>query len=582
MKNIFTLLFSLFTLVLFAQPENPVYEEINGKKFYVHIVQGGNTLYNLSKLYQVEAEKIIEFNPTAANGIQLGQKLVIPVDATQEAEVPKTETKAPAVHVVEKGDNLYNISKRYGISMEDIVKLNPGSETSVALGQELKLPSSAKGIPENSVPKFKTQVTFSDSIVEYSVLPHETLYSISKRFMVSVDEIKKLNNLKNDKVRKNDIIKIPVKKEKVTKVEIRKVESIKETKIDDELIFRNKNEYQIVYLLPFALDGGSDNLREISTEFLMGSQIALDSLEKMGLKAKVQILDAPSDTTKFKALLAEKNIKKVDLIIGPFLGQNVEIVARFAKEHKIRFVSPLNQATGILLDNPYVYNAVNSDITLIEASAKYLATNKTSDQIVMIKVDTKDEELYQAFRKKFLESLPAGSKFKLLECTQADMGNYIKKGGNTIFVVPSRDKVFSTRFINNLEKISGKAGSGKITVFGTKDWGNNDEIKGFYKNKFNVHYASSYDFNYSYEATKKLLRKYRGKYNADLSKYGTQGFDVSLYFIKDFFLNETVKSTVMNRFAITSVGKGSGYENRSSFILRQENYELIQVAIINE
>ncbi len=130
MKNIITFLFCLFFIGLFAQPENPVYEEINGKKFYVHIVQGGNTLYNLSKLYKVEAEKIIEFNPTTANGIQLGQKLIIPVDANQVAEVEKIETKAPATHLVEKGDNLYNISKRYSVSMEEIVKLNPGSETS--------------------------------------------------------------------------------------------------------------------------------------------------------------------------------------------------------------------------------------------------------------------------------------------------------------------------------------------------------------------------------------------------------------------------------------------------------------------
>ncbi|MFN5416906.1 MAG: LysM peptidoglycan-binding domain-containing protein [Flavobacteriia bacterium] len=582
MKNIITFLFCLFSIVLFAQPENPVYEEINGKKFYVHIVQGGNTLYNLSKLYKVEAEKIIEFNPTTANGIQLGQKLIIPVDANEVAEVEKIETKAPATHLVEKGDNLYNISKRYSVSMEEIVKLNPGSETSISLGQELKLPSSAKVISESKLPEIKTQVTFTDSVVFYTVLPHETLYTISKRFMVSVDEIKKLNGLKNEKIRKNDILKIPVKKEKVTKIEVRKVEEIKPDKIDAELSFKSKNQYQIIYLLPFGLDGGSDNLRGIATEFLMGAQIALDSLEKLGLNANVQILDASSDTTKFKQLLIDKNVKKADLIVGPFLGSNVDITAKFAKEYKIRMLSPLNQSPAVLENNPYIYNAVNSDITLIEAGAKYLAENKTSEQIVLIKVDAKDDELYQAFRQKFLKSLPSASKYKLLECSQADLGNFIKKGGNTIFVVPSRDKVFSVRFMNALEKSSSKAGSGKITVFGTKDWLNNDEIKGFYKNKFNLHFATSYDFNYSYEATKKLLRKYRQKYNADLSKYGAQGFDVSLYFLQDFFLKTEGKAGVMNRFTVKSVGSGSGYENKSCFIMKQENYELIQLSIIND
>lgn len=582
MKNIFTFLFIFVTLVLFAQPENPVYEEINGKKFYVHIVQGGNTLYNLSKLYNVEAEKIIEFNPTTANGIQLGQKLIIPVDANQVAEVEKIETKAPTTHLVEKGDNLYNISKRYSVSMEEIVKLNPGSENSISIGQELKLPTNAKIISENKLPTTKTQVTFSDSIVEYTVLPHETLYTISKRFMVSVDEIKKLNGLKNEKIRKNDILKIPVKKEKVTKIEVRKVEEIKPDKVDDELIFKSKNKYQIVYLLPFALDGGNDNLRAISTEFLMGAQIALDSLEKLGLNANVKILDIPSDTSKFKSFLIENNLKKADLIIGPFLGSNVDIMASFCKEHKIRMVSPLNQSPSVLKGNPFVYNAVDSDITLIEGAAKYIANNKTSEQIVLVKVESKDDELYQAFRAKFLKSLPSGSKLKLLECSTSDIGNFIKKGGNTIIVVPSRDKVFSLKFMNALEKVSSKAGSGKITVFGTKDWANNDEIKGYYKNKYTLHYSSPYDFNYSYEGTKKLLKKYRGKYNSDLSKYGVQGFDVSLYFIQDLLLKKQVNNGVMNQFSIKNIAPGSGYENKTCFIIKQEDFELIQLTIIND
>lgn len=581
MKICCSLLFCFFFLGAFAQPENPVYEEINGKKFYVHIVQGGNTLWGLAQLYKVPAEKIVEFNPTAANGIQIGQKIVIPVDATTGSE-QLTPVKAPEIHLVEKGDNLYNISKRYAVSMEEIVKLNPGSENGIAIGQELKLPANAKSPGQSANPVSTTQITFSDSIVCYTVLPHETLYSISKRFMVPIEDIKKLNGLKNDKVRKNDVIKIPVKKEKITKVEVRKVEEIKHQKADEELTFKTKNEYQIFYLLPFALDGGNDNFRGIATEFLMGAQLALDSLEKLGLKAKVHILDSPTDTLKFKELLLEKNVKKADLIIGPFMGNNVELAADFAKQHKIRMVSPLNQSASVLKDNPYVYNAVDSDITLIEGAAIYIAENKTSEQIVLVKVDAKDDELYQAFRQKFLKSLPAGSKLKLLECNQADIGNFIKKGGNTIFVVPSRDKIFSARFINSLEKVSSKAGSGKITVFGTKDWLNNDEIKGYYKNKFNLHFSSPYDFNYTYDVTKRLLRKYRAKYNTDLSKYGTQGFDVSLYFIGKLLMGEESGSGVMNRFELRSTGSGSGYENKTCFILKQENYELIQLDVIHD
>lgn len=582
-QNIFTTLFILLTFFGFSQPENPTIESIDGKNYYVHIVQGGNTLYGLSKLYKISAEKVLEFNPNVSNGLQVGQKLIFPLDQN-EIEVIRDDNpvKKATNHTVEKGDNLYNVSKKYGVTMEELVKLNPGSEISISIGQELKLPSNAKNAVVSEKSVINTQVTFTDSMVLYTVLPHETMYSISKRFMVSIDEIKKANDMRNEKIKKGDVIKIPTKKEKVTKVEVRKVEEIKTKEIDEELIFKNKGEYQIAYFLPFALDGGNDNLRGISTEFLMGAQLALDSLEKLGLRAKIHVIDVLNDSTKFREQLNSEELKKIDLLIGPFSGKNVDIAADWAKKNGVRLISPLFSSTSVLKDNPFIYNAVNSDITLIEGSAVYLAENKANNNIILIKVDSKDEDLYHAFRLKFYKTLGTDSKFKLIECSQAEMGNFIKKGVNNVLVVPSRDKVFATRFINNLDKLASKAGGGTISVFATKEWGNNDDIKGFYKNKYNLHYASPYDFNFSYDATKNMLRNYRIKYNADLSKYAAQGFDVSMFFIQDFFLNKKNSVGVMNKINVKTVNLGSGFENKACFILKQENYEMKQVGFINE
>jgi LysM repeat protein/ABC-type branched-subunit amino acid transport system substrate-binding protein len=581
-KNILTFIVIFLSFLSFSQPENPTIESIDGKKYYVHIVQGGNTLYGLSKLYQIPAEKILEFNPSIENGLQLGQKLILPFSIEDLKSIEPENKGVFQLHKVEKGDNLYNISKRYSVTMEEIVKLNPGSEVNLSLGQELKLPKKAKLNINNPISNSTTQVSFKDSMLLHTVLPHETMYSISKRFMVSVDDIMAANGMRNNKLRKGDQIKIPTKKETITKIEVRKIEEIDKVEIDEQLVFKTKGEYKIVYFLPFAIDGGPDNLRGISTEFLMGAQLALDSLEKLGLKAKIHILDVANDTVKFRAQLNSKDLKKADLVIGPFNGKNVDIAADWAKQNKVRLISPLFSSTAVLKNNPFVYNAVNSDITLIEGSAKYIAENKTSSQLILIKVDAKDDELYQAFRIKFYSSIPKDSKFKLIECSKADMGNFIKKGANIILIVPTRDKIFATRFINNLDKIASKVGSESITVFGMKDWANNDDIKGLYKNKFTLHYASPYDFNYSNESTKNMLKKYRLKYNSDMSKYAVQGFDVSMYFIQDFFLDKNNTTGVMNKFSLKSVGTNSGYENKSCFILKQENYEMIQVGFVNE
>lgn len=575
-KFIYSILFLFVSLVSWAQPEKPVIEEVNGKKYYVHIVQGGNTLYGLTKLYQTSAEQIIAENPSAANGLQIGQKIMIPVD-----QVPTTPPvqKAPATHTVQKSETLYGISRKYSVTMEDMVKLNPGTENGISIGQVLQIPGNGTLPQEEDLQKQKMQVTFSDSLVMYTVLPHETLYSISKRFMVPVEELQSLNSLRNNRIRKGDVLKIPMKKENIKKIEVRKINSDPVNKVDEELTFRSKNQYTIVYLLPFNLDGNSDQLRSISTEFYMGAKIAIDSLENMGLNAKIHFIDASTDTLKFKAQLESKEVKKADLLIGPLNGKTVEIAANWCKQNGVRMVSPFYSSPGLLRDNRYLYNAVNSDITLIEGLASYTAKNRRDDQILLIKVDAQDNELYQAFRQKFLSE---SNGKKIIETTQADMANYFRKGGNTILVVPSRDKGFSTKFMNQLNQVASKAGSGNISVFCTKDWLNNDDIKGFYKNKYSFHVASPYDFNYSYDATKRLLRKYRVNYNADLSRYGTQGFDLSMYFIQEFFLKKPQTDGVMNKINMQNISSGSGYENKTCFILKQEEYESKQMGIINE
>lgn len=599
MKRLLALLTLLFSFHALAQPEKAEVEWKEGKKYYVHFVQGGNTLYGLTKLYKVTAEDILAVNPEVASGLKEGQKLLIPAVSGAGTAAANAPVKDPAknidgkggsgkIHKVEKSETLYGISKKYDVTMEDMVKANPGIENGISVGQVLAIPEKGKTAsgttaPASSPVKTTTppKVTFYDTTIVHTVLDHETLYSISKRFMVPVEELQQFNGMKTPKIKPGETIKIPLKKEKYSKVEVRQVEPVSNKKVDEDLIFSRKNDYKIVMLLPFSLDKGKDAMTGIATEFLMGAQIALDSLKELGLKADVHVLDAGVDSIKMKAMLQQKEFRSADLVIGPFMGNNLDIVARWCKTNKVRMVSPISAQTSILKENPYAYDAVTSDITLMQGMASYIAKNNAKDQVILVKNGTKDAELYQAFRQKFMAE-SAVSKQKLIEVDLVDLGTHIRKGGNTVFVVPSRDKVFAVKFINALHKVAPKSGTGNISFFGTKDWVNYDDIKGYYKNKYNFHYASSNDFNYSYAETKNLMRHYRRDYNADLSKYGTQGFDVTFYFIRKLLMDDKPGQGVMNNIRLMSTGGGNGQENSACFILKQQDYEIVKVAEVND
>ncbi len=591
MKKLLGLLILFLSFNALAQPEGAEVEWKEGKKYYVHFVQAGNTLYGLTKLYKVTAEEILAVNPEVANGLKEGQKLLVPAatasgtakDPVKDPKDNKTPVKGAKTHKVEKSETLYGISKTYEVTMEEMVKVNPGIENGISVGQVLNIPEKGKttAVITNTPPKTTTvtppKVTFYDTTIVHTVLDHETMYTISKRFMVPVEELQQFNGMKSTKIKAGETIKIPLKKEKYAKVDVRSVEPVVTKKVDEDLIFSKKGDYVIVMLLPFSLDKGKDGFTGLATEFLMGAQIALDSLEELGLKAQVHVLDAGVDSLKMKSMLLQKEFKSADLVIGPFMGSNLAIVANWCKANKVRMVSPISAQTEILKDNPYAYDAVTSDITLMQGMADYITKNHSKDQVILVKTGTKDQELYQAFRAKFMAS-SAVSKQKLIEVDLVDLGTHIRKGGNTVFVVPSRDKIFATKFINALNKVATKAGSGTISFFGTKDWVNYDDIKGYYKNKYNFHYASANDFNYSYPETKNLMRHYRRDYNADLSKFGTQGFDVTFYFIQLLLMDDKPDAGVMNNIKLISTGPGNGQENGSCFILKQEDYEIIKVS----
>lgn len=580
------------TLSVHAQQEveDVIYEFRKGKKYIVHIVQDGNTLWGIYKKYNVEVDAIVAANPGIEKGVTEGQKLLIPMGAATEKYPEGTLIKE---HKVVKGETLFRIAASNGATVEEVNKLNPGTEGGVKLGQVIKIPlkqlsdsGSEPPPPPPPTKKTETKVVFYDTLVKHKVLDHETLFSISKRFMVPVEDLQTLNKLRSSKIRPGDFIQIPLKKEKFKEVEIRKVDDVEEQtkKLDKELLFTKKDEYRIAVMLPFVFDK-TDNegtaLRNIATEYYMGVELAVDSLEKLGLRAKLYVYDVPTDSAGIYKVLGKPEMRKMDLVFGPLIPNAADIVGRWCKNNKIRMVCPSSCNTGLLLNNPYIYASIASDVTQLRILAQYTLKNVSSEQLVLVNSGIgKDKELYDAYRGRFSE-LSKG-KIKLIEIKIEDVPAHIKRNGNTVFIVPTRDKGAASRFMNTLNKASDKVGNGTVKVFATKDWGGFDDITGFVKNKFNVHWVSSSDLNYTLNPTKTVLRKFRTKYKADMSRFSAHGFDVTLFFVANLLIGDKNVNGIVNSFNMVQKGKGNGYENGECFVLRHDNYQLVREEIIHE
>lgn len=557
----------------------------DGKLFLVHVAQAGNTLYGMQTTYGVPSADIIKANPGIEKGVKEGTKYLIPLGVTSLKV--KNGTTLIKHHVV-KGETLYALTKKYGSDINEVNSVNPEAAAGLKLDQIIYFPVKAVPVeredPIASVP-VETKVVFTDSIVNYTVKQGETLYTISKRYMISATDLQKFNNLKSSTISPGATLKIPVKKEKIDQIPIREVSDVPNPKVDQELLFSKKSEYQIAVLLPFGLDKTlGAGLKNLATEYYMGMNLAVDSLEKLGIKAKINVIDFPIDSAEVVAALKKPELKTMDLIIGPLIPSAADLVGAFCKKNSIRMVCPSSVNSAILKDNPYVYAAVASEITQQNILARYTIDNFKNAQIVLVNIDPKkDADLYNAYRAKYIELAAKNGSPKLVEVKLADIGTMIRRDGNTVFVVPTSIEANAVKFINALHKLRNKAGSGTISVLGTKDWAGFDDLNGYYKSTYNIQWCTSSDLNYSDQLTEDLLRVYRAQYNADMTKVSVQGYDIMRYFIPYLFQDKVVNGVIIqNAFEMNQVAPGCGYENKQCFVVKNEEYKLVRKGIYHE
>lgn len=113
---------------------------INGVHYYLHTVEKGQTLYAIAKFYGFEVSDIVIENPEAIDGIKPGQILKIPFEKKKVVKKITVDTSNYVLHKVEKGQTIYSITKQYNITDEKLKLMNPELMNGLKTGQVLKIP----------------------------------------------------------------------------------------------------------------------------------------------------------------------------------------------------------------------------------------------------------------------------------------------------------------------------------------------------------------------------------------------------------------------------------------------------------
>lgn len=243
----------------------------------IHQVEPGETLYSLSRRYNATVADITNANKGISSGLSVGQEVSIPWSGSMAT---KEEETAAQYHTVEAGQTLYAISRKYNVTVDEMKQWNKLTSNELSTGQQLIVSQGKARESKNTPEPKKTEVTASD--IYHEVGPSETLYSISRKYNASVEDLKAWNGLKESSLSVGQRLVVGRPTAQVTPV-ANEVEVIREKKKD---LVVNEN----------------GSLQQINEKGYTSETVADGDYEKIVEEGFAMVIENSPDTRKFLAL----------------------------------------------------------------------------------------------------------------------------------------------------------------------------------------------------------------------------------------------------------------------------------------
>ena len=525
---------------------------------------------------------------------------------------------AQEIHEVKHGETLYSVSKKYGVTISDIVKANPKAERGLRNGMSIVIPI------------FHKTIDTVDYLM-HKVKPLESFYSIKNKYGVNEKDLLYFNPQLSQGFRSGEYIKIPQFQEVDVTEKLELLENENETDIFDELKnrinkFKQKDTYNIAYLLPLYLDKNdaiereSNYLEEKSEiykksnyalEFYSGAKIAIDTLNKAGMGLNIYVYDTKNDTQQTFDLVSKNEFDDMDLVIGPFYSKNFKIAAEILSRKDVPIIAPLSSKGNLLENIPNAFQVIPTKKRQVKYLSNFIYENYMHGNITLLRRDNLNELVNKLESGKIDSTIYLKNKKKIsdeenyadwmISALEIDslaafkeiivQGNVIDSihheldsmAETNVILIPSVEKDFVIDLITKLNATR----DSNIVVFGMPDWVNFKELNYDYLMNLNVHLPNSGILSYQDSLTQYFIDHYQESTNsAPSERFAFSGFDVSYYFLS--LINQfgglsskmylEPKNLLNLNFDYNyKRNEKNGSRNQSVQIIKFENLEIIRV-----
>ena len=558
-----------------------------------HLVQPKETLYSITRKYDVSVQDLYRWNPTLeAEGLKADSLIVVgigqgkkgqqqpttvqtnqpseenPLDVTAidnsrhriksrlSASSPDTIKDINNIYYkfidVEPQATLYSLAVLYNTSIQRLTELNPELKDGLKSGQKLKVPAYGFANKEETV-TIKAPVVQKEggnNYVEVKVSQGETIYSISKKYDVDFVKLLEMNPELKNGLRSGMIIKVPttgetvrLPKEEEATMPVASV--VLDTNFKNlEYTVDKQKRREIVMLLPFNLAKGSESLKQrvekdaflnMTLDFYAGVQMALEEVEEKGLPLTVKVYDSneTKNSSDVVAILKKENFSNTDAIIGPFFQANVDQATANLPNKEVVLVSPMSNER--LKASSQLVQTMPSPDMLKATLLQYLI--KQPNTKVTVIVDPKRTSTKQFMQNQF-------PSIKVISTTEIkDVDKTLISNTNNVFILDSGSIASGSELVR---KLKAKTGSFEVQIasFDRGTIFNSDEIA----------IQDLIDLKYTYPSVTRetansleeseFQKQYIAKYNAMPNRFVMRGYDVTKDVILRIFQREGALSSI--------------------------------------
>ena len=533
--------------------KSPVIVFINGKKYYVHTVKSGDTLYSIAKAYEVGENDIRECNPSVGDGLRIDQTVKIPVPASAliKANAEKKRKKDYIVHKVKAGQTLYAIARDYNISVAQLREDNPSvNPQALSVGESLWIRRTAIGSSTEQQAQAEmaeytnnlNKATSDDGFDNHVVQPGETIYSLSRRYGITEAEFAQLNDVSQG-LKAGAIIRIPKAKEVEQELVAEAENTPAQTTLNTEITFQkldNSQDLNIALMLPMNINS-KPNASYV--EFYQGFLLGLDEIKQSGNgNTKLTVYNTAHDQLKVQQIVGSTMFEGTNLIVGPVYEDELNPVLQYAHKNSVPVVSPLANISAV--QSPALYQLSPAPEKKYEKIGNLLDGGR---DIYLIYASSNDKEFeqeiikelhgrpYSAYNYSFADQkstfTPRNAEARAIE----SMDDILKNEKPCLFIVLANaetdvDRILGTISSSKVALTDRSEPSAQYVVMGTSRWGrfNNIDHTSYFNN--NVVMISTYHAKRDSKAVRDFDSRYIDAYGALPSLYAYRGYDTAMIF----------------------------------------------------